>query len=122
MQEIERIAGIQGPTDRHRESLLSRLASWRIEHPKDDLDLGTVFQDILTKIQEHYHAQHKNVVQVIYQAMLLMGTDEERTLSDKDKEAARETYAELQRRFGYDELSARESLKFMLKHNKKRKK
>ena len=122
MLEVERIAGIQGAADRHRESLLSRLASWRIDHPKDELDLGMVFQDILSKIQEHYHAQHRSVVQVIYQAMLLIGTDEERTLSDKDKESARETYAELQRRFGYDELSAKESLKFMLKHNKKRKK
>ncbi|MBM4253664.1 MAG: hypothetical protein FJ146_16985 [Deltaproteobacteria bacterium] len=122
MQEIEKIIGIQGSSERHREGMLSRLASWRLDHPRDELDISHVFQDILARIQEHYHAQHKNVVQVVYQAMLALGTEDERSVSDKDKEAARETYRELDRRFGYDEISARESLKFMLKHNKKRKK
>lgn len=122
MKEIERITGVQGPVERYRESLLSRLAAWRLDHPKEEIDLSRIFQDILAKIQEHYYAQRRGVVQTVYEAMLSLGTDDERSLDEKDKVQAKGTYQELERRFGYDEVSARESLKFMLKHNKKRKK
>jgi predicted Ser/Thr protein kinase len=122
MREVERILGIQGSVERHREGLLSRLAAWRIDHPKEELDITVVFQDILSRIEDHYFTERKALVQTVYQAMLALGTPDERTLDDKQRAQARQTFEELQRRFGYDESSARESLKFMLKHNKKRKK
>ena len=121
MQEIEKIIGLTGAVERHRESLLSRLAGWRIANKTADIDVAGLFQDILVKIQEHYHGQHQGVVQEIYQAMLTIGTDQEGSISAKDQAQAAQTYRELQRRFGYDEVSARECLKFMLKHQKKRK-
>jgi len=121
MQEVEKIIGVTGAVDRHREGVLSRLAGWRIANKKAEIDVAGLFHDILSKIQEHYHGQHQGVVQEIYQAMLTLGTDQEESLSEKNKAQAKETYRELQRRFGYDEGSARESLKFMLKYQTKRK-
>ena len=122
MKEIERIAGIQGPPERHRESLLSRIAAWRLDHPKADLDLNELFQDIMARIQEHYFGQRKTVVQKAFEAMLALGTDDDRILSAEDRLQAQNTYQELERRFGYDGHSAREALKFTLTHNKKRRK
>lgn len=122
LNEIEKILGIQGSVERHRESLLSRLASWKLEHPKETLDITSVFQDIMLKIQEHYYGQRKGVVQVVHEAMLSLDTGETHSLTEKDRQQAIETYKELERRFGYDYISARECLKFMLNHNKKRKK
>lgn len=122
MKEIEKIIGIQGSIERHREGLLARLAAWRLEHPKDALDISELFQDILIKIQEHYFNERRTIVQRVYEAMLALGTDEERSVETRDLNRAKETYGELERRYGYDPISARESLKFMLRHNKKRKK
>lgn len=122
MREIEKILQLQGAPERHREGLLGRLAAAKLERPTEAIDVPTLFQDILVKIQEHYYSQRRAVVQVVHQAMLSLGTDEERTMDAKDKQQALDTYRELERRFGYDESSARECLKFMLKHNKKRKK
>jgi predicted Ser/Thr protein kinase len=122
MKDIERILNVQGSIERHREGLLGRIAAFRIEQPKSPVDLPTIFSDILQKIEEHYHAQRRGMVQANYQAMLALDTDEGNKMEDKDKDLARTTFRELERRFGYDLVSARESLKFMLKHNKKRKK
>lgn len=122
MREIEKILGISGSVERHREGLLSRLAAWRLDHPKEELDITVIFQDIMIKIQEHYYGQRKGVVQAVHEAMLSLGTEDERRLDDKLRQQAKDTFAELERRFGYDEVSSRECLKFMLKHNKKRKK
>ena len=122
MREIEKILGVQGSVERHRENLLARLASWRLEHPKDELDISELFQDILAKIQEHYFAERRAIVQRIYEAMLALDTEEAKSIDPKDLLHAQETYKELEVRFGYDASSARESLKFMLRHSKKRKK
>ena len=122
MREIEKIVGVQGSVDRHRESLLARLASWRLEHPKGELDISELFQDILAKIQDHYFAERRAIVQRIYEAMLALDTEEAKSMDPKDLVHAQETYKELELRFGYDASSARESLKFMLRHSKKRKK
>ncbi len=122
MKDIERILNVQGSIERHREGLLGRIAAFRIEQPKAPIDLTTIFQDILLKIEEHYHQQRRGVVQANYQVMLAIDTDEGAKMEEREKTLARTTYSELERRFGYDLISARESLKFMLKHNKKRKK
>ncbi len=122
MREIEKILGISGSVERHREGLLSRIAGWKLDNPKAEIDITVIFQDIMIKVQEHYYGQRKAVVQVVHEAMLSLGTDDERRLDDKARQQAKETFSELERRFGYDGVSARECLKFMLKHNKKRKK
>ncbi len=122
MREIERILGISGSVERHREGLLSRIAGWKLDHPKDEIDITMIFQDIMIKIQEHYYGQRKGIVQVVHEAMLSLDTPDEKRLDAKDRQQALDTYAEMNRRFGYDDISTRESLKFMLKHNKKRKK
>lgn len=122
MREIEKILGITGSVERHREGLLSRIAAWKIENKHAQIDVTVIFQDILTKVQEHYFNERKALVQSTFQAMLALDTDDERTLDERQRDIARETYRQLDVRFGYDERSARECLKFTLKHNKKRRK
>lgn len=122
MREIEKILGITGSVERHRESILARLAAWKIENKQAAIDVTLIFQDILNKIQEHYFNERKAVVNNTFQAMLALGTEDERTLDEEQRALARETYRQLEVRFGYDDYSARECLKFTLKHNKKRRK
>jgi predicted Ser/Thr protein kinase len=122
MKEIEKIINVQGSIERHRDGLLSRMAAIKIDNPKAQIDVSHTFQDILGKIQEHYYNQRRTVVQANYQAMLALGADGEQNIAAKDKQLAQDTYRELERRFGYDYVSARECLKFMLTHNKLRKK
>lgn len=120
MKDIEKILGVQGSVERHREGLLSRIAAYRLDNPKEQIDISKIFSDHLTRIQDHYYNERKSVIQEIFQAMLALGTEGERNIASRQIEQARHTYAELQRRFGYDDVSARECLKFMLTHNKKR--
>lgn len=122
MREIEKILAITGSVERHREGLLARIAAWKIENKQGILDVTVIFQDILSKIQEHYFNERKAVVNNTFQAMLALGTEDERSLDEQQRAIARETYRQLDTRFGYDEYSARECLKFTLKHNKKRRK
>lgn len=120
MKDIEKILGVQGSVERHREGLLSRIAAFKLDNPKESIDISKIFSDHLNRIQDHYYNERKSVIQEIFQAMLALDTDEERNIAGKQLDQARLTYQELGRRFGYDPISARECLKFMLTHNKKR--
>ena len=122
MREVEKILGITDSVERHRESLLTRLAAWKIENKLVAIDVSTIFQDILSRLQEHYFNDRKTLVQNNFQAMLALDTDEERSLDSKQRETVRETYRQLESQLGYDSDSARECLKFTLQHNKKRRK
>jgi hypothetical protein len=47
-------------------------------------------------------------------SVLALGTERERQLNDKQIAEAKATISELASRFGYDEMSARECIKFLM--------
>ena len=118
MQEVEKILNIQGPADRYRQSLIAKIAAYKIENPEATVRVSEVFEDLLHKLQDHYFGERKKVVEEIYQSMLSLERDDERNLTDDNIEKALNTYKELERRYGYDRHSARECLKFMITHTK----
>lgn len=122
MGEIERIIDVTGSVERHREGMLARLASWRIENPKSELNVKEIFSDYLQAIEEHYYKQRRSQVEKVYEWMLLLDSEDQRVLSEKERTQASNTYKELQRRFGYDDHSARECLKFMINLLKQKRK
>ena len=115
MKDIESIIGVQGSSERHREGLLSRVASWKLENPRGDLDINEIFESYLEKIQTHYYSQRKTVISKNFNSLLSYKTDTDKDLTEDERNLARDTFAELERRFGYDHESARDCLKFMLR-------
>lgn len=115
MNDVEAILGVSGgdPT-RFRESLLSRIASYKIDNPKAKMEFSVIFFDHLQKIKEHYYVEKSRLIQSNMKAILALGTDRERELNDKQIKAAKSTLHELQARYAYDELSARECIKFLM--------
>lgn len=120
--DVEKILGVTGDVEKYREGLLRRIAAHKIDHPQDAIHVPTIFQDLLEAIQRHYFGERAAMVDQNHRAMLALGTDEERSLSAKDRDLAETTFATLQSRFGYDRVSAKECLKFMMGVQKKAKK
>ncbi len=119
MRDIEGILGVSGDAGRFRESLLARIASYRIDNPKAVIDLSVIFSDHLVRIKEHYYGEQSRLIEDNLKAVLALGTDLEREFKEKQRETAKTTLAELQRRFGYNEASARECVKFLMMYKTK---
>jgi len=115
MNDVESILGVSGgdPT-RFRESLLSRIASFKIDNPKAKIDFSIIFFDHLQRLKEHYYQEKSRLIETSLKAVLALGTDRERQLNDKQIASAKSTLSELVRRYGYDEASARECIKFLM--------
>ena len=115
MNDVESILGVSGgdPT-RFRESLLSRIASYKLDNPKAKIDFSTIFFDHLQRLKEHYYEQKSRLIETNLRAVLALDTDRQKQLTEKQVAAARSTLSELEKRYGYDEVSARECIKFLM--------
>ena len=122
MKELEKVLGITGNTEKHREGVLGRVAAWKIENPSAQIDISGIFPDFLRKVQDHYYDEKSKVIEAAQKAMLALGTDEEKSLGDQDSALAKTAFAQLESRFGYSERATRASLKFLLSNRKVRQK
>lgn len=115
MNDVESILGVSGGDPaRFRESLLARIASYKLDNPKAKIEFSVIFFDHLQRIKEHYYQQKSKIIEVNLKAVLALGTDREAQLNDKQIVAAKSTLHELSQRYGYDEASARDCIKFLM--------
>lgn len=117
MKDVETILGVSSSDpSRFRESLLSRIASYKIDNPKAKIEMSVIFFDHLQRIKDHYYEEKSKLIDVNLKAILALGTENERQFNDRQVAQAKTTIAELSSRFGYDEKSARDCVKFLLLH------
>ncbi len=114
MREVERILKISGPTDKHRESLLGRVAAFKIDNPSESVIVGRIFHEYLDTIRGHYYDERKKMVDDNFKVMLSLGTDEIKKFKQDEISLAEVTFDNLQKRFGYTRESAHDCLKFLM--------
>lgn len=114
LEDVEKILSISGPIERHRESILGRIAAYKIDNPDKSIVVGEVFGDYLKTLRDHYYQESKKIIDRNFEVMLAIKSDVDGKFSQKEIELAELTYKNLNERFGYDELSAVESLKFLI--------
>ena len=120
MKDLEKVLGITGNVEKHRENVLGRVAAWKIENPSTKIDIAGIFPDFLRKAHDHYYEEKSKVIDAAQKAMLALGSDSEKSHPDQDLHLARTAFAQLEKRFGYSERAVRSSLKFLITNRKGR--
>ncbi len=112
MTEIEKVINIPGSVDDFRQTLINRLASFKLENKEKELVLSEVFDDILKKIKDHYHVHKKVEVKQLVHAMLASDDASEtgRAIAAK----VEKTYKNMKSKYGYSEAATKECVKFLL--------
>jgi serine protein kinase len=118
MKDVESILGVSGDPIRFRESLLSRIAGYRIENKDLAIDFSIIFSDHLQRLKDHYYEQQSANVQKNLTVILALGSGREMDFDEKQRKLARLTLDNLASNFGYDEVSARECVKFLISHKR----
>ncbi|MGE0172194.1 MAG: hypothetical protein AB7T49_05390 [Oligoflexales bacterium] len=114
MKEVEQILKVSGPVEKHRESLLGRIAAYRLDNPSEAIVVTKVFHDFLKAIQNHYYRERQKKVDVIFKAMLTLDTPDAKSLDPEESALAQTTFQQLEAKYGYDIVSARSCLKFLM--------
>jgi len=118
MKSVEAHLAIEGDTDDFRKSLVTRAAAWSLDHPGEKLDPQVVFREQFEALRLSFLAEHRKTVRVVLQALLRLGTDEERALPP-DHKAKAETTRRALLAAGYCPECAKEVAAFVLRRIEK---
>ena len=119
MKDIEKIINITGAVERHRESMLGKIAAYKIDNPKHDIVISEVFKDYLNAIKGFYFKERQGAVESNFKAMLVLKTDDAKNFKKEEIELAEITFQNLETRFNYDRISAEAALRFLLSNKPK---
>ncbi|MEY3903946.1 MAG: hypothetical protein RL189_3252 [Pseudomonadota bacterium] len=113
MEEMEQLLGLNGEKRELRESLVAKIASWRVENPNSELEITKVFKAELQTVEQRIYESKKELIERVRAAMLTYGTEDYEKLPAELLKGCEETFANLQTRFGYSWKTTWESLVFL---------
>lgn len=113
MDEMESLLNLSGEKREIRESLVAKIASWRVENPGSELDINKVFRPELQTVEQRIYESKKEMIEKIKSAMLTWGTDDFQKQPKELIQTCEQTFENLHNRFGYSRHTSWESLVFL---------
>jgi serine protein kinase len=117
IEEFEKIVG--APTglteiEGFRKNVISQVGAWSLDHRSEKVVYSKVFPEYWTKLEKFYYESQKSILNKMYKALLVYGTDS----SEKTSEGAilaQKTIENMIKLKGYTEGSARDVITFLMK-------
>ena len=115
MKTIESTIGVTKDHQAFRESLLARLASYKIDNPNATINLDQVFDDLVKKIKQHYYSSKRAQIATLCQNILKAELSSDEQLSADEHDEVHRTLYHLNQHYGYHKTAAIRSLQLCLK-------
>lgn len=119
MEQVEKILGLSGDSERHRQGILGKIAAYKIDNKSKEIDTSVIFEDYFRKLEKHYYEEKNQMIEDNLKAMLKL-KEQASSLSGSEQKLAETTFENLEARFGYDEESAMDCLRFLMRHRAKK--
>lgn len=113
MEEIESLIFESGNKKENREKIFSKIAAWRVENPRDELSVSTIFDQELSDISRKIYHSKEDDIKKIQSAMTMYGSDDYKNLPMETYDLCEQTFENLEKKFGYTKKTAWESLIFV---------
>jgi len=118
MGEMEKILQVPHAAE-HRNSILSRIGSYRVDHPKEEIRLEKIFSDHIGKIKEHFYEEKRKAIEENIQNMISFYQKETSMLSVEKQKNVEIIFSNLESKFGYSADMAYRCIQFLVKNRKK---
>ncbi|MEE2789180.1 MAG: serine protein kinase PrkA [Myxococcota bacterium] len=99
----------------YRESLVHRIAAWRMDHPEATLDYHVIFSDLMDKLNEAFYLEKQDTANRIKRNLLAYLTEEDPNLSPDERRDAEGIVSRFESDFGYPKPCAIEVIAFVLR-------
>jgi predicted Ser/Thr protein kinase len=113
MDEIEGLISTGQEPETIREAMISKMASWKVDNPNQELQIRTVFHIELNSIASRIYETKKDVIQRILDGMLTYDSQDYSRLDSETRALCERTFSNLETRFGYSQKTAWDSLIFL---------
>jgi predicted Ser/Thr protein kinase len=113
MEEVEALMGAIGDKRDIRERLVAKIAAWKVERPKDDLNFSKVFESELATISRRIYESKEEEIKKIKSSMMMFGSKDYHHLPKEIFRLCENTFENLENKFKYTRKTAWESLVFI---------
>ena len=110
MGEVETLLGTPDKPEDLRQSLISRVAAWAIDHPDDPIDNSRVFATLLKRMQDSVFVERRVAVARLARDLVVLLRQDGDGLDDASAAEARSALERLKSRFGYEDVSAGDAM------------
>jgi len=108
MKEVERTLEITGRPDDFRQSMISKIGAWSLDHRGQKPVLSEIFSDLLRKLRDAYFEKHKKTIAKGIGDLVMLLSGNEGSLSADARTRADTALATLTANYGYSRESARD--------------
>jgi serine protein kinase len=113
MDEIENLLNQDQDKAAFRERTIAKMASWKVDNPKEELDIRNVFHEELNLIASRIYESKKETIQRILDGMLTFDSEDYDRLDQETRALCERTFENLDTRFGYTRKTTWDSLIFL---------
>ena len=114
MQQVEKVLlASNEKSEDFRQSLISQIGAFRLEHPDKEVDYERLFGSYHHRLKEDYYDQKKSQTTRFQEIFFKLVEDDTRDIDDKDLQKVEQMRARLHD-LGYTDESAKHSLAFLL--------
>ncbi|MES2613847.1 MAG: hypothetical protein V4591_00360 [Bdellovibrionota bacterium] len=113
MDEMENLMNATANKHEFRENLVAKVASWRVENATGELNFAKVFENELASTAKKIYENKEEEIQKIKTSMMMMDNDDYQKLPSEVFDLCENTFANLEKRYGYTRKNAWQSLVFL---------
>jgi predicted Ser/Thr protein kinase len=118
MRSIEGLLRIKEKKEEFRSQIITRIAAWSLDHPKEKLNYQNLFPEISSAMRENFYSERNRLLTLVEQDILKYGTDEFDLLSAQEKEQVERALTNMKAKYGYCDSCARDVIAFVLRFRK----
>ncbi len=98
-----------------RRSIISSVGAWRIDNADAKVDYALIFPELFARLGQHFYEERRKQLKRTVENILKSFTDERSLLNAKDLEQVELVLRQMQSKFGYTALAAKDAIVFLVK-------
>jgi len=114
LEGLEKLMTLRESPDAFRRNLITKVAAYSLEHPKEKIDYHEVFADLFKNLRDSYYRDKAKALIQLAQFVLLSSTDDANLIPPPERPKVERTLKVMREKYGYNDESAKEAISFVL--------
>ena len=115
LEGLEKLMSLRESPDAFRRNLITKIAAYSLEHPKEKIDYHEIFADLFKNLRNSYYKEKSKPLIQLAQYVLVFNTDDASMIPASERPKVERTLKVMREKYNYSDESAREAINFVLK-------
>jgi len=114
LEGLEKLMSLRESPDAFRRNLITKIAAYSLEHPKEKIDYHDIFADVFKNLRDSYYRDKAKALIQLAQYVLVSGTDDKGLIPASERPKVERTLKMMRDKYSYSDESAKEAISFVL--------